>query len=197
MAALGSLGIGGRRRLLAVIERLSDGDLQVRLAAVRILGDSGDVAAQRALFPVLRDGSLVVRRAAGMALEALGVSRKSQRQRVAVQVTDEQLAALVIERRFAEALLIHERDHPPATQFVTFGEGASHLGLDHGCVAHGRPEGRVEARASGRRGAQVIAVGDHHPRRLDQALDLGGVGLTQRRRVDEQRALAQVQVVAV
>ncbi len=94
VAALGSIGFGGRRHLHAVIERLYDGDLQVRLAAVRVLGDSREAAARRALLPVLRDGSLVVRRAAAMALEALGVSRKDQRQRVAAQVTDEQLAAL-------------------------------------------------------------------------------------------------------
>jgi len=76
VAALGGLGVGPH--LGQVIDRLNDADLEVRLTAVRVLGDSGSKAARPALLLTLQDPSMVVRRAAGLALEALGLSRADQ-----------------------------------------------------------------------------------------------------------------------
>jgi HEAT repeat protein len=92
VAALGVLGLGPHLR--HVIDRLNDADLEVRLTAVRVLGDSGRRAARPALLLTLQDQSMVIRKAAGLALEALGMSRPEQVRALAREELDEQIARL-------------------------------------------------------------------------------------------------------
>lgn len=92
VAALGAVGVG--KQLHPLIERLHDDDLEVRLAAVRVLGDSKLAGAKRALVPLVRDPSMVVRRAAAQALVALGLTLKEQGQRIAKALLDDELRRL-------------------------------------------------------------------------------------------------------
>lgn len=92
VAALGAVGVG--KQLHPLIERLHDDDLEVRLAAVRVLGDSKLPGAKRALVPLVRDPSMVVRRAAAQALVALGITLKEQGQRIAKALLDDELRRL-------------------------------------------------------------------------------------------------------
>jgi HEAT repeat protein len=92
VAALGVLGLGSH--LSQVIGRLNDSDLEVRLTAVRVLGDSGRKAARPPLLLALQDPSMVIRKAAGLALQALGMSRGEQVRALAREELNEQIARL-------------------------------------------------------------------------------------------------------
>jgi HEAT repeat protein len=92
VAALGSLGFGPYLRKLAGC--LNDSDLEVRLATVRVLGDSGKKAAHPVLLLALRDPSMIVRRSAAAALEALGMSPADQVKEQAREELEEQVKRL-------------------------------------------------------------------------------------------------------
>jgi len=91
VAALGSVGIRGRLR--KIVDRLEDADLEVRLTAVRVLGDAGK-SGKSALLEALRDPSMVVRRAAAEALEGQGIHRRLQVREVARLELQEQITRL-------------------------------------------------------------------------------------------------------
>ncbi|MBK8480283.1 MAG: HEAT repeat domain-containing protein [Proteobacteria bacterium] len=94
-AALVALGVVGTRgHLDAVIARLRDRDLEVRLVALRLLGDSGRARAVPTLLPLLGDASAIVRNAAAQALQALGRSPLQQRQAEAAARFDAELLRL-------------------------------------------------------------------------------------------------------
>ncbi|MBK6849194.1 MAG: HEAT repeat domain-containing protein [Proteobacteria bacterium] len=76
--ALGAVGTRGQ--LNAVVARLSDRDLEVRLVAVRLLGESGHARAVATLLPLLRDANAMMRQTAAQALQTLGRSPWQQRQ---------------------------------------------------------------------------------------------------------------------
>ena len=106
VAAVGSLD-GASTHMEKLASRLRDGDLEVRLAAARVLGDSKNSGARNRLVPALEDPSVAVRTAAGRALEKLGMNPGQQtraladhevaRQLVLLRVEDEQLRASAVE----------------------------------------------------------------------------------------------------
>lgn len=95
VAGLGALG--PQPYVGKIAGRLRDSDLEVRLAAVRVLGDSKHARAARMLLPMLQDQSLVIRRAAARALEGLGLSARQQAERVAANEVSHQLKRLQLE----------------------------------------------------------------------------------------------------
>lgn len=93
VAAVATLG-GARAQLGRLLDRLQDGDLEVRIATARALGDSGDARARPGLVSALEDRSPVVRRAAGAALAALGVTPTGQAAALAAQRLAAEIARL-------------------------------------------------------------------------------------------------------
>jgi HEAT repeat protein len=92
VATIGVIGAGPYLRQVA--DRLADSDLEVRLAAVRVLGDSGQKAARPVLLLALGDPSVVVRRAATAALESLGMPLEQQVREQARLELQEQISRL-------------------------------------------------------------------------------------------------------
>lgn len=92
VAALGAVGCRGH--LNKLVGRLEDADLEVRLTAVRVLGDSKHNAARLPLLRALRDPSMVIRRAAAIALESHGLRRQQQAREVAKAELEEQISRL-------------------------------------------------------------------------------------------------------
>jgi hypothetical protein len=93
VAAVATLG-GARAQLGRLLDRLQDGDLEVRIATARALGDSGDARARPGLVSALEDRSPVVRRAASAALAALGVTPSGQAAALAAQRLAAEIARL-------------------------------------------------------------------------------------------------------
>ncbi|PIE18437.1 MAG: hypothetical protein CSA65_04795 [Proteobacteria bacterium] len=200
IAALGAVGIGDQ--LHPLIETLGDRDLEVRLAAVRVLGDSRRPPAARALLPLARDPSMVVRRAATQGLIALGVSAAEQSKRLAKRTLEETsrrlLAARDAQLRAGAARLLGRSGRVAALSALKARlNDPSSLVLRAVAVALGRIGGR-DARGA----LAALATAKRSEARLAAAVGLGyladgGFALLTRLAVDPQPEVAVASLRAI
>lgn len=114
VAAVGALG-GADAHMEKLASRLRDGDLEVRLAAARVLGDCKRPEAKARLIPALEDPSVAVRAAAARSLGKMGLNALMRTRALADHEVKRQLGLLRVDddQRRATAIQVLGRSGRP------------------------------------------------------------------------------------